>query len=857
MNKLAPKAMLAIVASLTLCTMLSSCSTLMLFTKKKEKESTEIKKESDYDKLFKDKHTSESGFIDIHRFKDKLYFELPVALLGRDMLLGSTISEISDNGNAIIGSKPLDPIHFKFEKSNDKICLNKVQTDQLFVGVEEDIAAALKRNSIDATIAVFKIKTYNNDKTTVLFEVSDFFAKENKLMPVFDPNGMYSEYTLSEMFKSSESYIDSFKAFEDNISIRSVMTYTYSLSSKTKGKIYTDEPFTAAVTRSIILLDEEPYRPRLTDSRIAIFPTQKMQYSMTDQRTKAIYYANRWRLEPSDTVAYRAGKCVEPVKPIVFYVDNTFSEIWRGYIKEGVNQWNELFETIGFKNAIKAVDFPEDDPEFDPDNIKYSCIRYAPITVENAMGPSWVDPRSGEIINASVYVYHDVIKILNNWLFVQTSPADKRVRSENIPTEIIGDGLRYVISHEVGHCLGFMHNMSASAQIPVDSLRSPSFTQRYGTTTSIMDYARFNYVAQPGDFERGVKLTPPRFGQYDKFLIEWNYTPVFDVTSAEEEYAVTSKWLSDKSHNPLYRYGKQQSEILDPRSQTEDLSDDAVKASNYGVSNLKYIMANLNSWLEGEDEDYSYHKDIYNSILRQYMGYLGHVYGNIGGVYMDEKHVGDGGHRIKSVPEAKQKEALEFLLAQLSDIDWLDEADVLETLPLVGSPAEYMRGLIMKLILSAPEKVEFAAKKASAEDAYTVDECMDNIYSFVWAPTIQNKSLTDSERKLQNMFISQVASSAGVKFDKSSKSLAINSLTPAYQSACLNNPRELNAFERSISGYSEPMADFFVPKSLSARYFGMYDKILTLLKSRVSTCHDKNTKLHYQLLIHRMSNSLK
>lgn len=252
------------------------------------------------------------------------------------------------------------------------------------------------------------------------------------------------------------------------------------------------------------------------------------------------------------------------------------------------------------------------------------------------MGPSWVDPRSGEILNASVYLYHDVIKLLNNWIFIQTAQADKRVRHKIIPREVMDDALRYVVSHEVGHCLGFMHNMSASSVIPVDSLRSPSFTQKHGTTTSIMDYARFNYVAQPGDMERGVRMMPPRFGLYDDYLIRWNYTPVPEAKTEEEEYAITSKWITDLSGDPIYRYGKQQSDILDPRSQTEDLGDDAVKATQYGVKNLKYILANLNQWLDKEDNDYKHRSAIYDGIIMQYLTYMLHVYHNIGGIYLHE-----------------------------------------------------------------------------------------------------------------------------------------------------------------------------------------------------------------------------
>ena len=246
---------------------------------------------------------------------------------------------------------------------------------------------------------------------------------------------------------------------------------------------------------------------------------------------------------------------LNPRNRLCFTWDNAFPESWRKYIKAGVEEWNAAFERIGFKNVVRAVDFPTDDPEFDPDNLKYSCVRYSPSWVANAMGPSWTDPRTGEIVNASVYVYHNLLQLVQNWRFVQTAQADPDVRTITMPEELAGECIRYVIAHEVGHCLGFMHNMSASAAIPVDSLRSPSFTKEHGTTYSIMDYARNNYVAQPGDKERGVKLTPPRLGVYDYFSVKWLYSPLLDAKSSKEEVPVLDRWISEKSGDPVYRYG--------------------------------------------------------------------------------------------------------------------------------------------------------------------------------------------------------------------------------------------------------------------------------------------------------------
>ena len=515
---------------------------------------------------------------------------------------------------------------------------------------QENIKEAVRKSTIGAISRSFEIEAWNEDSTAVVFDATDLFMSHIKDIDPFDPYGPLGQKPFSRnvSFQKDRSHLAAIKSFKDNFSVSSYLTYTSTVTYNAKNaiaQIETDAPVTALVNRSFLLLPEEPMRPRLADPRINIFPTGKAVFTTNDIRgTLPVYFARKWDLYPKDIEAWKRGEKVEPVKQIVFYIDDAFPEEWRGPIIEAVEQWNEAFEPIGFKNAVKAKIFPskEEDPEFDPDNLKYSCIRYQPIPIKNAMGPSWVDPRSGEIFNASVMVYHDVVNLVSEWLFVQTAAANPSVRSGNIPQYIIYDAVRYVIAHEVGHCLSLMHNMAGSSSIPVEKLRDPKFTSENGTTYTIMDYARFNFVAQPGDMEKGVKLTPPRLGLADYFSIKWLYSPIPEAATYMDEKPVLSKWISEKSGDPRFRYGKQQIYgVLDPSAQSEDLGDDVVKSSEYGIRNLKFIMKNMNSWLKDSDPDLTKREMLYKAVLNQYLQHLYHVYNVKGGVYLNERYQGD------------------------------------------------------------------------------------------------------------------------------------------------------------------------------------------------------------------------
>lgn len=836
----------------------------LFFKLKSKKKAKEEKKVNEYEKLLGKPHASANGMINLHIVDNKIYFELPLKLLEKEMLIGSTISKISNNAHAIVGSKPFSPLHVMFTKNDTHVQLRQVSVAYIQEGQQEDKIYA--NSHIPSILDNNKILAYSPDSTAVVFEMTRFFVGDNKRMSPFDDVALIGPVIRKESYKAANSYPISVRAFEDNVSITSMLSYTYNLTLANGAMIEENTPFSAEMTRSIILLKDKPYRPRLADYRIGIFNTMRRQLGSGANTTHPIRFANRWDIQPKDTLAYRRGEVVEPVKPIVFYMENTFPSSWRPYIKEGVEQWNELFEEIGFKNVIQVRDFPTDDPEFDPDNIKYSCIRYAPHDFQNAMGPSWVDPRSGEILNASIYVYHDVVKLIREWLFVQTAQANPAVRTIDTPEELIGDALRYVIAHEVGHCLGFMHNMIASHAIPVESLRSPEFTQKYGTTYSIMDYARFNYVAQPGDMERGVKLTPPRFGLYDRHLLSWSYRPVFDAPTLKDEERITSGWITDSlAKADYYRYGKQQfGEVLDPRSQSEDLGDDAMLASTYGISNLKYIARNIDSWLNKGDDDYSFRRTAYNGVVSQLLRYIGHVVNNVGGYEWNELKEADKGARFSPLSVDKQRRALKFLINLYDDLDWLDEAPVLNKMSVAGSPKALVQLYISRALFALPMRV--SVYESMSPSSYKSAEAFDTIYDFVWQGAGARSTLTKDRIKLQtayiNSFLEIVKSTkphrSGValtdvthgdeQLEKFLESMVTSKSHTCSHQGCQDKSSPILGFER------QPYNRFAITRTTRADLYAYLMKAKELIKRRVASSTGE-TKAHYQVLLNTLESN--
>ncbi|HZY36546.1 MAG TPA: zinc-dependent metalloprotease [Mucilaginibacter sp.] len=614
-----------------------------------------IKKFSD---LIPAKTKVNKGLFNVYKVEGKFYYEIPDSLFGREMLvvtrLAKTPSGLHTFG-AQYGGEEANQQVWKWEK-HDKQVMLRVPSYEIRADSTSDMYHAVKNSNLDAVLASFDIKAFNKDTTGVVIDVTDFYNGDIAAIGI--PDEIKKAYKVSGL-DNARSYIDTIKTFPINIEARSLKTYRAgeSPTDNSNGAI------TFELNTSMLLLPKTPMKARLHDDRVGFFGQSQTDYGTDAQKAEVTSYIHRWKLEPKDPAAYERGELVEPKKPIVFYIDPATPKKWVPYLIQGINDWNVAFEAAGFKNAIIGKEAPtkKEDSTFSTEDARYAVVRYFASDVENAYGPHISDPRTGEILESHVGWYHNVMNLLRDWYFVQTAAANPNSRHAKFTDEQMGELIRFVSSHEIGHTLGLPHNFGSSYAYPVDSLRSKTFTDKHGTAPSIMDYARFNYIAQPGD---GVTHFHPQIGEYDIWSIKWGYTWFPGNKTPKQEKELLDVWVKEKAGNPLYYYGRQGT-MIDPRLQSEDLGDNAMRAGTFGIENLKRILPKIESWTYQPGEDFSDLQELYTEVLTQYYRYMGHVIPNIGGMNENFKTYDQNGPVYDFVSKDKQHEALMFLNKQL------------------------------------------------------------------------------------------------------------------------------------------------------------------------------------------------
>ncbi|MCA0960534.1 zinc-dependent metalloprotease [Muricauda ruestringensis] len=729
---------------------------------KKKKKNTEQKKQDKpkpgdikpYDKVITKDAKTDAGLFSVHTVDDKHYYEIPDSLFNREMLMVSRISKTA-TGIGFGGGK-INTQVLRWEKKDKKV-LVRVASYENVAADSLPVHEAVVNSNFEPVLFSFDIQAINKKDSlnpSTVIEIDPLFTKDVKALGF--PDGYRKRFKVTRM-DNDRSYIESIKSYPLNIEARHVKTYLSNNppSNSSLGSISLE------INNSMILLPKEPMKRRYFDERVGWFARGQVDYGLDAQESKTLTYLDRWRLEvkDEDIEKFKAGELVEPKKPIVYYIDRATPKEWIPYIKQGIEDWQVAFEEAGFKNAILAKDppSPEEDPEWSPEDVRYSVVRYLASPIPNANGPHVSDPRSGEILESDINWYHNVMSLLRGWFFVQTAAINPEAQKTEFNKEIMGRLIRFVSSHEVGHTLGLPHNMGSSAAYPVDSLRSASFTKKHSTAPSIMDYARFNYVAQPGD--EGVALMP-NIGVYDKYSIKWGYKPILDKT-AEEEKPILNSWILEHAGDPMYRFGHQQvGDVHDPSSQTEDLGDDAIKASLYGIANLKRIVPNLIDWTTEAGENYDDLETMYGHVVSQYGRYMGHVANNIGGVYEHYKTAEQDGAVYTHVSKEHQKNAMKFMQEQLFETpEWLLDQNIFNKIQYSGS-VERIRSVqerYMNTMLQLGKLARIIENETiNGNEAYTLLEMMRDLRRGIWSETRSGRSIDTYRRNLQKAHIDRL-----------------------------------------------------------------------------------------------------
>ncbi|WP_124979605.1 zinc-dependent metalloprotease [Nonlabens xiamenensis] len=705
-----------------------------------------------YSKVITKDAKSDEGLFTVHKVDDNWFYEIPDSLFDREMLMVTRIAKTASGIGFGGGKQNTQTLRWQ-KKGND--VLLRVVSHQVVAADSLPVSIAVENSNFEPILYSFPVKAVKKDSinNNTVIDVTDFFTDDVKAIGF--PQSRRKSYKISRL-DSKRSYIDTLRSYPLNIESRHVKTYQASEPPSNSSV----QSISLELSNSMILLPKEQMERRYFDQRVGWFARGQQDYGLDDQKTKTVTYLDRWRLEvkEEDRDKFKAGELVEPKKPIVYYIDPATPVQWRKYIKQGIEDWQVAFEEAGFKNAIIAKDAPtkEENPDWSPEDVRYSVVRYLASPIPNANGPHVSDPRSGEILESDINWYHNVMTLLHNWFFIQTAAINPDARMNEFDEEVMGRLIRFVSAHEVGHTLGLPHNMGSSVAYPVEKLRDPKFTRKYGTAPSIMDYARFNYVAQPED---GDVALMPNIGPYDKYAIKWGYKPILDKEGKEEK-PILDQWILEKAGDPIYRFGRQQFGVIDHTSQTEDLGDDSMIASMYGIKNLKRIVPNLIEWTGEEGEDYEELENMYGQLVGQYNRYMGHVTSNIGGVKETYKAYGQEGAVYEHNSLDKQQRAMEFLNEQLFETpEWLIDQEIFNKFESDGA-IERIRSIQVRTLNNLLDFGRMARlmenEEVNEDQAYGLLDMMTDLRKGLFQELTRGRSIDRYRRNLQRAYVERL-----------------------------------------------------------------------------------------------------
>ncbi|WP_090992664.1 zinc-dependent metalloprotease [Pedobacter insulae] len=722
-----------------------------------------------YNSVITDKAITRKGMITTHKIEDKYFFEIADTTLGRDILVVSRISKSGADVRAAQGyaGDQIGSSVIRFEKGpNNRIFMRKVSYRTYGPDSTTSMYQSLKNSNIQPIAAAFNIAAYSPDKNGSVIDMTEYINSDNDIF-------YFSSATAKSRFRlgtqaADRSYILGVRSFPTNVEITAVKTYALTAPTAGPGGAPSSVrggagggSATVELNASLVILPKVPMKSRYFDPRVGYFAVGYTDFDLNPQGVKEIQLVKRWRLEPkpADMAKYKRGELVEPQKPIIFYIDPATPKKWVPYLIAGVNDWAKAFEKAGFKNAVmgKVAPTKEQDSTWSLDDARNSAIVYKPSEIANASGPSISDPRSGEIMESHINWFHNVQKLVHDWYMIQTAAVDSRARKMTFSDELMGDLIRFVSSHEVGHTLGLRHNYGSSSTVPTENLRNKKWVEEHGHTPSIMDYARFNYVAQPED-KISAKGLYPRIGDYDNWAIEWGYRYFPESKSVLSDMAILDKMTTEAAKNRRLWFGTETNPD-DPHSQNEDLSDNAMKASDYGIKNLKVILAGLPEWTKEKGEGYENLTTMYGQLTTQFGRYMGHVAKNIGGIYENPKTVDQAGPIYERTPAATQKEAIDFLNRNLfTTPKWLLNQAIMDNIE--GNPLEIVARLqgstLTRLLSNSTLSKLVAAEATDGATAYKITDLFTDLNGAIFAELKANTAIDVYRRNLQKAYIEKL-----------------------------------------------------------------------------------------------------